>query len=119
MVDKGVKHNGLFRLRNCHIIHGDTNGAGNIDRKKHPDLFSIEIIAYNFGLNSEFYLAYNFLPDHLKSKHKTLTHSERRRFKSLVNRFLMSPRILFSPSNGILIKELKREERLNKSKIRK
>ncbi|MBD3197737.1 MAG: IS200/IS605 family element transposase accessory protein TnpB, partial [Candidatus Lokiarchaeota archaeon] len=48
-----VKHNGLFRSGIGYIIHGDINGAANIGRKKHPELFSHNTIAYNLGLISD------------------------------------------------------------------
>jgi len=95
-----VTHNGLFRSRNGHIIHGDINGAANIGRKRHPELSSKKMIAYNLELISD--------------PRQPLNN----RIKSLVSEFITTPSIKFSPSNGHPTKELKREERLNKSKIR-
>ncbi|MFO7794548.1 MAG: IS200/IS605 family accessory protein TnpB-related protein [Promethearchaeia archaeon] len=95
-----VKHNGLFRTRNGKIIHGDINGAANIGRKKHPELFSHKAIAYNLRLISD---PRRSLPNQARQK---------------VTKFITTPPIRFCPSNGIPTKELKRKERLNKSKIK-
>jgi len=96
----GVKHNGLFRSRNGHIIHGDINGAANIGKKKHPKLFSHKTIAYNLRVISD--------------PRRPLTTQARQR----VIEFITTPPISFSPSNGHPTKELEWEERLNNSKIR-
>ena len=103
MVDhfqNGVEHNGLFRSRKGYIIHKDINGTANIGKKKHPELFSKKMIAYNLGLSTD--------------PHRSLTYQTKQR----VTKFITTPPIKFSPSNGHPTKELKRKERLNKSKIR-
>jgi IS605 OrfB family transposase len=96
----GVKHNGLFRSRQGNIIHGDINGAANIGRKQHPNLFSKQLIAYNLRLISD---PCRPLPNHAKQK---------------VTKFITTPPIRFSPSNGHPTKELKRKARLNKCKLK-
>jgi len=96
----GVKHNGLFRSRNGHIIHGDINGTANIGRKNHPKLFSHKTIAYNLGVISD--------------PGRPLTTQARQK----VIEFITTAPIKFSPSNEHPTKELKWEERLNKSKIK-
>ncbi|MGM0467415.1 MAG: hypothetical protein ACQERB_01265, partial [Promethearchaeati archaeon] len=96
----GVKHNGLFRSKDGKIIHGDINGAANIGRKQHPKLFSKRMIAYILCLISD--------------PRRRLTNQAKQR----VNKFITTPPIKFSPSNGIPTKKLKRKERLNKSKVR-
>ncbi|MFO7797060.1 MAG: IS200/IS605 family accessory protein TnpB-related protein, partial [Promethearchaeia archaeon] len=95
-----VKHNGLFRTRNGKIIHGDINGAANIGRKKHPELFSHKAIAYNLRLISD--------------PRRRLTNQ----IKERVTKFITTPPIKISPSNGIPTKELKGKDRLNRSEIR-
>ena len=96
----GVKHKGLFRTKDGKIVHGDINGAANIGRKQHPELFSKKMIAYNLGLISD------------------LRRPINDRIKRLVSNFIMTPPIKFSSSNGIPTKKLKRKERLNKSKVK-
>jgi len=96
----GVKHNGLFRSRDGKIVHGDINGAANIGKKKHPELFSKKMLAYNLELISD--------------PRQPLNN----RVKRLVSKFITTPPIKFSPSNGLPTKELKGKERLNKSKIK-
>jgi len=96
----GVKHNGLFRSRNGYIIHGDVNGAANIGKKGHPKLFSKKMIAYNLELVSD--------------PRRPLTNQVRQK----VTKFIITPPIKFSPSNGHPTIELKRKERLNKSKVK-
>jgi len=95
-----VKHNGLFRTRDGMIIHGDINGAANIGKKKHPKLFSHKTIAYNLRVISD-------------PRSPPTTQARQR-----VTEFITTPPIKFSPSNGHPTKKLKREVRLNKSKIR-
>jgi hypothetical protein len=90
----------LFRSRNGKIIHGDINGAANIGRKHHPELFSHNAIAYNLRLISD---PCRPLPNHAKQK---------------VTKFITTPPIRFSPSNGVPSEELKRKARLNKCKIK-
>ncbi|MFO7797745.1 MAG: hypothetical protein R6W84_16495 [Promethearchaeia archaeon] len=87
-----IQHNGLFRSKDGYIIHGDINGAANIGKKKHPDLFSKKMIAHNLSLT-----------DQTRQK---------------VTKFITTPPIKFSPSNGIPTEELKRKNRLNKSKVK-
>jgi len=96
----GILHKGLFRSKDGKIIHGDINGAANIGRKEHPNLFSKKVIAYNLGLSSD--------------PRQPLTNQEKQR----VIKFITIPPIKFSPSNGHPTKELKRKERLYKSKIK-
>jgi len=73
---------------------------GSAIRKHHPKLFSHNAIAYNLGLISH--------------PHQPLTTQKKR----IITKFIATPPISFSPSNGIPTKELKREKRLNKSKIK-
>jgi len=96
----GIQHNGLFRSKNGYIIHGDINGATNIGKKAHPKLFSKIMIAYNLGLISD--------------PRRPLNNQ----IKQSVTKFINTPPIKFSSSNGIPTKELKREERLNKSRVK-
>ncbi|MBD3195990.1 MAG: hypothetical protein GF317_13095, partial [Candidatus Lokiarchaeota archaeon] len=95
-----MKHNGLFRSGIGYIIHGDINGAVNIGRKKHPELFSHNTIAYNLGLISD---PCQCISDQVEQ---------------VVLEFITTPPIKFCPSNGIPTKELKRKELLNRSKIK-
>ena len=95
-----IKHNGLFRSKDGKIIQGDINGAANIGKKKHPELFSKKMIAYNLDLISD--------PRHPLND----------RINKLVSKFITAPPIKFSSSNGHPTKELKRKVRVNKSKIR-
>jgi len=68
--------------------------------KNFPKLFSHKAIAYNLGLISD--------------PGRPLTTQARQK----VIKFIATPPIKFSPSNGHPTKELKWEERLNKSKIK-
>jgi len=96
----GVKHNGLFRPRHGKIIHGDINGAANIGRKQNPELFSKKMIAHNLRLISD--------------PRQSLTNQ----VKEKVTRFITTPPIKFSPSNGIPTKELKLNHRVGISNIK-
>ncbi|MBD3195289.1 MAG: IS200/IS605 family element transposase accessory protein TnpB [Candidatus Lokiarchaeota archaeon] len=95
-----VKHNGLFRSGSGYIIHGDINGAANIGKKKHPELFSHNTIAYNLRLVSD---PCQCLSDQAGQG---------------VLEFITTPPIKFCPSNGIPTKELRRKEMLSRSKIK-
>jgi len=96
----GVEHNGLFRSRDGKILHGDINGAANIGRKLHPELFSHRAIAYNLNLVSD--------------PRQSLTDQTKQR----VIKFITTPPLKFSPSNGHPTKELKKKVRADKSKVR-
>ncbi|MBD3193465.1 MAG: hypothetical protein GF317_00305 [Candidatus Lokiarchaeota archaeon] len=95
-----MKHNGLFRFGSGYIIHGYINGAANIGKKKHPELFSHNAIAYNLGLISD--------PCQCLSNQA----------EQGVLEFITTPPIKFCPSNGHPTKELRRKEMLNRSKVR-
>ncbi|MBD3216174.1 MAG: hypothetical protein GF311_26410 [Candidatus Lokiarchaeota archaeon] len=95
-----LKHNGFFWTRNGKIIHGDINGAANIGRKHHPELFSKQLIAYNLRLISD--------------PRRRLSNHAKQRFLQ----FIPTPTIKFCPSNGIPTKELKKKEILKKSNIK-
>jgi hypothetical protein len=87
----------LFRTRDGNVIHGDINGAANIGRKGHPELFSYSVIAHNLGLISD--------------PRRPLTNQ----IKEKVSKFITTPPIKFSPSNGIPKKKLKR---VNKNSVK-